>query len=190
MVKRLKIILRVCTFLLFVLVLFGCTTKETAPTETQPSNKISNAEYIVLNMIVDSLYHSPADSVLVLQDSTSSGTYGNNLDSALTNILQYVQQHISALSAETIQDFKSKNLTRTFIQNPLSVHPACVLSSKTQRIYPSISVSRVGFRSDGSQALAYVGNMNAPLAGEGCYFVLSWERGSWIIIGSVLIWIS
>ena len=167
---------------------FGSCGESTAP--TQSSGEITNTEYTVLATIVDSLYHYSLDSVLVLIDSTSSGADGYNEDNSLTNILQYVKQHISTLKLETMQDFKSKNLTHVYIRNPVGIHPACVLSSKAHQLYPRIQVSRVGFSTNGLQALAYVGRVDAPLAGAGCYHVLSKERGKWIITGIVMIWIS
>jgi hypothetical protein len=165
----------------------GCST---APTQPPHSDEITNAEYTVLATIIEPQFSSPADSVLVLVDSTSSGTSGSNLDSMLTIALQYVNQQVPTLGLETMKDFKSKNLTHTSIQNPLSISPACVLSSKTHQSYPIIEVSRVGFSTNGQQALAYVGSTHAPLAGEGSYYVLSKENGKWVIVGTVLDWIS
>jgi hypothetical protein len=167
---------------------FGGCGESTAP--TQSSDDITNSEYIVLATIVDSLYHYSSDSVLILIDSTCTGIDGYNLDSSLTVTLQYVHQYISTLKSETMQDFKAKNLTSVYIQNPLRIHPACVLSCKIQEHYPIIEVSRVGFSIDGLQALAYVGRTAAPLAGAGYYHVLSKEHGKWIIIGTVVIWIA
>ena len=181
---------RIYILILVVLILFGCSEENTTPTEPQSTDKISDAEYTVLRTIIDSLYYFTTDSQLVLRDSTTSGLYSYNLDSALTSTLQYVHDHINTLKAETMQDFKFKNLMRTYIQSPLKVHPACVLSSQAHKGGPSIEISRVGFSADGKQAVAYVGRMDEPLAGTGCYHVLSQEKGKWIIIGIVMIWIS
>ena len=176
--------------ILFIFVLFGCSKEYTAPTEYQSTDKISDAEYTVLRTIIDSLYYFLTDSQLVLRDSTTSGLDSDNLDSALTDILQHVQGHINALKVETMENFKFKNLTNTYIQSPVRVHPACVLSSQAHYPFPSIEVSRVGFSPDGKQAVAYIGCVSAPLVGSGCYHVLSQEQGKWIIIGIVMIWIS
>jgi hypothetical protein len=170
-----------------ILVMVGCSTE---PTQPQPSSEITNAEFTVLATIVSTLHVSSSDSVLVLIDSTWSGASDYNLDSNLTNTLQYVNQNIPTLKPETMQDYKSKNLTHTYIQNPLSIHPACVLSSKAHQSYPMIEVSRVGFSTDGQQALAYVGSTLGPLAGMGSFYVLSKENGTWVIVGVVLAWIS
>ena len=176
--------------ILFVLILFGCSNKSISPTESQSIDEISAAEYTVLQTIIDSLYFFHTDSLLVLRDSTTTGLYSYNLDSAITSNLQYVQKHINSLNVKTMEDFKFKNLTHTYIQNPVKVHPACVHPNQAHIGYPSIEVSRVGFSSDGKQAIAYVGRTDAPLAGSGCYHVLSQDQGKWVIIGVVMIWIS
>ena len=181
---------RICIPILVFLTLLGCSNKNTAPTESQSINEISDAEYAVLHTIIDSLYFFHTDSLLVLRDSTTTGLYFSNLDSAITNSLQYVQRHVNSLKAETMEDYKFKNLTHMYIQNPAKVHPACVLSNQALIGYPSIEVSRVGFSSDGKQAIAYVGRTDAPLAGFGCYHILSQNQGKWVIIGIVMLWIS
>ncbi len=76
--------------ILVVLILFGCSNKTTSPTESQSIDEISAAEYTVLQIIINSLYFFPTDSLLVLRDSTTTGLYSYNLDSAITSNLQYV----------------------------------------------------------------------------------------------------
>jgi hypothetical protein len=116
--------------------------------------------------------------------------FSNDVDSALTDILQRIGQHITALKTETILDFKAKNLTRFCVVNPTSIDPRCVRSSATTAAYPMLSVSRVGFSADGQQALAYVGCVYAPLVGSGAYYVLSRQDRKWNIIAGEMIWIS
>jgi hypothetical protein len=177
-------------FFLIALVLFGCS-KENTTTPEESSDKISSIEYAVLRTLIDSMYYSSTDSKLVLRDSTTSGLDFYNLDSALTFTLQNVQEHFNILNVETMQDFKSKNLTKTNIQNPSNVHPSCVFPGQSDKIgTPLIEVSRVGFSSDCKQAIAYIGRMDAPLNGHGYYHILSQEQGKWIIIGRIMIWIS
>jgi len=183
-------VLRIYIPIFVFLILFGCSNKDISPTESQSIDEISNAEYTVLQTIIDSLYFYHTDSILVLSDSTTTGLYSYNLDSAISSNLQYVQKHINSLKVETMEDFKSKNLTHTYIQSPVKVHPACVHPNQAHTGYPYIEVSRVGFSSDGKQAIAYIGRTGAPLSGSGCYHVLSQEKGKWVIIGVVLIWIS
>jgi hypothetical protein len=167
----------------------GCT-KDESVVSTEPADAITSAEYEVLAAIVDSVIIRPSSPTLVVYDSTSCGMFTRNVDSTLTATLQYVRQHITTLKAETMVDFKAKNLTRVCVVNPTDIDPRCVRSSASTVAYPVLSVSRVGISTDGKQALAYAGCVYAPLAGSGAYYVLSRQDGRWKIIGGVMIWIS
>jgi hypothetical protein len=179
---------RLILSIIIALVFTGCSRDETtAPIQPQTSDDLTNAEYTVLATITDSLHSYHTVSKLFLWDSTNSGINFYDSDSTL---FQYLQQNVSTLRTETLQDFTSKNLVHTYIQNPTKIHPACVYSSTAPGSFPWMSVSRVGFSSDGQQALAYVGRIDAPLAGAGCIYVLSQKNGRWVIDGIVIIWIS
>ncbi len=167
----------------------GCSGHQ--PVEpTEPSDIITSAEYAVLAAIVDSVVFVPSNSVLILRDSTRPGISSYDIDSALTSTLQYVARDIAVLKAETMLDFKAKNLTHFYIDSPTDIDPRCVRSSTSSAVYPMLEVSRVGFSVDGRQALAYVGYTYAKLAGSGIYYVLSWQDAKWKISGAAMIWIS
>ena len=180
---------RAVLFLLLIILLPGCP-QYLGVAPSQPAGEMTDAGYAVLSSLVDSVIVHPSDSMLVLRDSTTSGLFQHDLDSELTRVLLRVSQEIPSLKTETMQDFKSKNLTHTYIQDPLKIHPRCVRSSSTTRSFPMLEVSRVGFSSDGQQSLAYVGHSGAPLSGYGAYYVLSRQGGRWMMIGSYMIWIS
>ena len=108
----------------------------------------------------------------------------------LNSTLEYVQQNIPALNNETSNDFKLKNQSKTHIKNPLNINMKCVLLSEAQTFFPLLEVSRVGFNSDTTQALVYVGRTDVPLAGGGYYHVLRRRYNKWKIIGIVMTWIS
>ncbi len=50
--------------------------------------------------------------------------------------------------------------------------------------------SRVGFNSDLTQALVYVGNQSDWLAGAGYYVLLVKEGGTWVVRNRIMVWIS
>jgi hypothetical protein len=175
---------------LFLLLAFsGCSNSE-ALAPLQPPDEIPSREYAVLAAVVDSLLVHLSDTTLIVRDSTTSGIFSYDLDTALANTLLLVQQSSTALKEETMRDFKTKNLIHTYIQDPSRIHPRCVRASTAGLSYPIFDVGRVGFSGDGQQALAYVGFSSAPLAGSGHYYVLSQHYGRWIIIGQYMIWIS
>jgi hypothetical protein len=48
----------------------------------------------------------------------------------LTSILEFVKENIPALENETSRDFKLKNLSKTYIENPLNINAKCILASE------------------------------------------------------------
>lgn len=154
-----------------------------------PYGNMTNADYAVLATVVGPLVSRPSDSVIVLQDSTQLGIFSHYDEDALDQVLLYLGQNIPALQDETMQDFKNKNLNPTYIGYPSKVHPACVRSGSTTRLFPWLSVGRVGFSLDGQQALAYVGYRGTPLGGYGFYSVLSRHEGLWTVIATRTAWI-
>jgi hypothetical protein len=183
--------IRVALVLLLFSLFSGCL-QDLGMAPMQPSAQLTDAEYAVLAALVDSVIMSPADSTLILRDSTTPGLFQQpaELDSALTRMLLRVGQEVPGLKAETMQDFKAKNLFHTYILNPPKIHPGCIRSSSTTRFFPMLEVSRVGLSADGQQALAYVGHAPAPLAGYGACYVLSRQAGRWTIVGGLMMWIS
>lgn len=181
--------MRTALSLAVALSLLGCLN-DLGVTPTQSSSEMPDAEYAVLAAIIDSVIARPSDSLFVLGDSTRSGIFEYDHEGALTRVLSHMSQHVPALTAETMQDFTTKNLTSTYILEPQKIHPKCVRSGSTTRTFPMLEVSRVGFSADGQQALAYVGHSDMPLSGGGIYYVLSRPGGKWTILGSLMIWIS
>jgi hypothetical protein len=179
---------QILTTVVLVLLITGCSKDEpTAPPQSLTS--FTTNEYAVLGILVDSLLSQSSIAVLVVDDSTDNGVF-SSADTMLAHILQYVSQHVPALTAETMADFQAKNIRRTYVDAPMKIHPAAVRASETDTVWPSCQVSRVGFSSDGKQALVYVGIVWAPLAGAGTYYVLSYVEGKWMRIGSIMVWIS
>lgn len=180
---------RLLICIILMLTSWSCT-RDFGVQTNEPSASVTEAEYVVLAAIVDSIVSPKSPAALILDDSTTSGLFSNDADSALTKMLQYVGQHMSTLKSETILDFKSKNLIRYRLVTPAGIDPRCVRRSESNAIYPSISVSRVGFSSDNQQALAYVGIVDAPLAGWGSAYLLARQDERWKIVAEVMMWIS
>jgi hypothetical protein len=164
----------------------GCSKEITGP--GQPSPTITADEYVALAALMDTLLGQTTAPTIALEDST--GVFSRPTDSLLTLQLQYVSQHLTTLTPETMLDFRLKNITPAYIDSPKIIHRAFVRSSETDIVFPSCTVSRVGFSSDGGQALVYAGFGWSPRAGGGDFYLLSRVQGAWVISGSVIIWIS
>ncbi len=178
------------TALVLALALFGCSKTETTapPQETQMT--MTTDEYAVLSALMDSLLGGYSVPAIILEDSTQTGIFAEPTDSALSQTLRYVGEHLVSLKTETIDDFKGKNLHHAYIDSPRTVHPAFVRASEGNFTFPSCAVSRVGFSPDRGQALVYAGIVWAPLAGGGSYYVMVRVQNRWVIYESVMVWIS
>ncbi len=180
---------RISVFVVALVLFSGCDKKE-ATGPVQPSPSFTADEYIVLAALMDSLVTPDSVPLMVVEDSTSGGTFSNTADSALARLLRDVGQQLTQLKSETSANFVAKNLTRSYVDAPKSIHPAFVRRSETSQEFPSCQVSRVGLSSDGQQALVYAGFAWATLAGHGSFYLLSRVQGGWIISDSIMIWIS
>src|SRR4030042_949524 len=115
-------IIRLAPLALLLMMTLACS-KDRQVLEPEPSNEITASEFSVLGAIVDSVIIGPSSKEFIVSDSTSCGMFSNNVDSALTSILQRIGQRITALQAETMLDFTTKNLNRFLIPNPEDINP-------------------------------------------------------------------
>jgi hypothetical protein len=150
---------------------------------------MDHEEYTILSVILDSLYSHKQSSEIYVADSTSAMGFGNSTSEELDQRIVYIQEKIENVNPSTLQDFKYKNLKPSRINNHFNAHLPCVISDKS-KIYGKVTMSRVGFNRNHTQACAYAGILYAPLAGAGSYYILSYTRGSWKITNSLLAWIS
>ena len=194
------------SLLLSMFLAFACSKKENTTLTAPPSSEaISTAEYAVLSAVVDSLYLHDASAMVVVHDSTNWGTFMYNRDSGMTLIFRDLAKIVPSVKDETMQDYRMKNESSYYVNTPKNINPACILYSaawqdsiwnwqKFYQMYPNalglMTIGRVGFSSDGQQALAYVGLVEGRTSGAGFYHVLSFENSKWRIIGSIMIWIS
>jgi hypothetical protein len=150
---------------------------------------ISHEEYQVLSVIMDSLFSHQRSGEIYVADSTSAMGFGNASSEELDQRIKYIQEKIENVNSSTLQDFKYKNLRLSKIYNHFNTALPCVISDRSH-IYGKVTLSRVGFNRDHTQACAYAGILWAPLAGAGSYYILSYTRGKWRIVNSLLAWIS
>ena len=53
-----------------------------------------------------------------------------------------------------------------------------------------MTLSRVGFNQDQTQALVYIGNQEGPLSGAGYIVLLNKQFGNWELKQKIMVWIS
>ncbi len=195
------------SLLVFALsILFLGCTQFSRPVEVTPTPNVDE-EYTVYSALIEDLFiRHPRElvdtpsSIIVIREQT--GLYDNQELIALD--LQSLDQR-PGVEAETAEDFKTKNSSSHklraafnlslpyFLLSPQefdAVHGVFGLRKKYPGAQGIMTLSRVGFNANRTQAFVYVGNQVASLAGAGYYVILGKVNGIWEIQKEDVIWIS
>lgn len=192
---------------LVALLLSACTTlsSETAtprPTIT-PTPDATFEEELVYKALMEANY--PFD-LLVIMDTTQTDIIGLASDETY----QFVKENMTRLSADTLDDFKSKNVGSDLLKASMVLGTRYLLFTEKDKQelfqinqsgwdvfynrYPEapgiMTLSRVGFNSKVDQALVYLGIQSHWLAGSGYYYLLNKVDGEWVIDQQVMTWVS
>jgi len=171
-----------------LLVLTGCVNRKT-PMEPD-SVYGTEEEYAVYRTLFADTGFYRADTI-ALMDSTQAWDF-LGMDAPWKG-------RMSRLSDETLQHYLSVNRSRVSLKCVDCPGKTCVLISSEkmgfwERLVPDaegvVTVSRVGFNRQGTQALVYWSIYWAPLAAFGSVILLEKESGLWTVRQDLTIWIS
>ena len=194
-------------FLIVCLILVSCSDGNN---NLEPFVITSEAEYAVYRAVIEEIYIHDERKLIVIKNQTSFNP--NYIIGA------FESPDILSVSAETLDSFQKRNQQPQAIdckQLALSV-PCKVLDKKAldeiftdedeqstaisdnwDRFYEEYSgaggiaeVSKVGFNTEGNEALIYVGRQVYDLAGAGFHVLLVRKDGTWIIHSKEMTWIS
>lgn len=176
--KSLKIILG---FLFLPLILISCDSVE--PKDSKTLDKYgSDTDYVIYSVVLDSV--KLLDKKLVLMDSTqfeSTVSFNNN----------YYKTNLPEAEDETFNNYISRNQTNVKLEKIEGVNS--VYYSEVENPFQNgtiVSLSKVGYNENKTQAILTIGITYAPLAGYGSLFLLKFENGKWKVVGSIMTWIS
>jgi len=183
--------------LLLLVLLVACRVAPTpGPAE------IEAEEYAVYAALIEAEY-LPGPGLIVLENRTEAG-----MDQDLERMLERINEKMPGIAAETLGSFRLRNAETVTLTNRLSLSVPYVLIDEQEmkeifaeggwdlfyERYPHsqgvMSLSRVGFNSDLTQALVYVGNWSHWVVGAGYYVLLAKERSVWVVRDKVMVWIS
>jgi hypothetical protein len=182
----------------------GCAPASTAlPTPTAPD--IEAEEEAVYAALFDEIYGEP--QMLVLAAETETGAMSvENTDSTL----EYILSQMGEVDEATVGSFRVRNDAAYPLRPDMDLGLPYVLLTRSQfneifdvntsgwdvfyTRYPNspglTSVSRVGFNTDFTQALVYIGTQSHWLAGSGFYVLLEKTGDGWQVEQHVMTWIS
>jgi hypothetical protein len=163
-------------------------------------------EYVVYNALLKEMFIGKETKQLVVEKYTAVSDYSNGDPGQMLEML-------SPLSKETTEDFKTKNeqpyelsdrfnlkvkinflgkneLEQLFRRRDEKYDGWKIFRQKYRTAGAIVTLSRVGFNADKSQALIFVGYQCDWLCGEGNYILLIKKEGEWKIEKKSMTWVS
>lgn len=155
----------------------------------------------VYTALIEAFY--PSDLLIIMEK-----TQTDVVDPATEEIYQRIEDTLLDLSAETLDDFKSRNDSSYPLKASMILETRYLLLSEKDRQdlfrinqsgwdvfynrYPEapgiLTLSRVGFNERLDQALVYLGIQSHWLAGSGTFYLLNKVDGEWVIEQQVMTW--
>jgi hypothetical protein len=189
--------------ILMLAILAACTASPT-PEPTAGPGEVDVEEQAVYAAALENLYAAPA-YVLLSTSATDPVGVENT-----AGTLAYVLDNLPGVDETTVQDFSARNSQETPIETGMQIGAPYTLLTRQEMsdlfsenqngwdvFYaqhadtPGItSLSRVGFNTDLTQALVYVGTQSHWLSGTGYYLLLEKVDGLWSVVRGVMTWIS
>lgn len=187
-------------FTIALMTLLMITASGQARPPAGPAQRATD-EYAVYTASLEELYRG--DGLLVIRTPTDIAH--------LQNATAQIGTNIPRLDAVTLDDFQVINQQEYPLSNRFDLHTTYMLVSQAQlqtvfgrnfeqgwkdfyKIYPSaqgiITLSRVGFNSELTQALVYLGATGDAESGSGTYIFLTKTNGAWTVQHQLGAWIT
>lgn len=170
--KQLKLLL------VFLIVFSACSEQVVEPMRIRPTN-----DYLIYEKVLEKLI-SDQNAIIVLDDST----HGES--SVYANPERFIEG-LSGLSAETLENYMSVNQEKIKLKNIPNIDFVFASeydNSSNRSVY--VSVSRVGYNKQKTQAVVTIDVLYAPMVEAGAIMVLVNEGYEWKIQKTMMTWIS
>jgi hypothetical protein len=204
MVERLKHVLALLALAIFGTALTSCNASPTT-LPTPAMAELEAEEQAVYSALFDGIYGEPQMYVLISETSTDIGGVENT-----SSTLDHVLPQMTGVDEETVASFRVRNDAAYPVRPDMNLGLPYVLLTHDEMNqifdintsgwdvfytrYPNspglTTVSRIGFNTNLSQALVYVGTQSHWLAGAGYYVLLKKVDGVWTIDQQIMTWIS
>ena len=140
----------------------------------------------IYRIVLDSQYTgNPTPITVILNDSTVNQIMSPDSYDNLVN-------HISGLEQETVENYRIKNETRVGLGSIPGVDYIIFKSQVEEKPEgsPDVTLSRIGYNYEKTQAILTYSEVWAPLAGHGLLFFLVRDNETWKISKTLMMWIS
>jgi hypothetical protein len=173
-----------------------------ASTQSSPDPE----EYAVYGALLKDMFIGKETKRLIVEQDTAVGDYSDSDPASLL-------ERLTPLTRETVEDFRARNAQPSELSDKFGLEVTINFISKDEikkifekrddkydgweafrKKYPGagsiITLSRVGFSQDKSQALIFVGYQCDWLCGQGNYILLTKKGGDWKVEKKSMTWIS
>lgn len=205
--------------LVLLSVLVGLTSCNRGHAPAGPKGEISTEEYEVLASWIDAKFTgkeqvSRGVSKIVIFNTTSGDPHllweDNGRPVPWEREAESLRKQEPALQKTTTDGFGNVNVQQAFLRRSVRCALDCVVIDSAQlesifkkdggdwlayhKQFPGspglLTFSRVGFSTDGAQALFYVSSNCGGLCGGGYYVVMGRHNGRWAIEKEINVWVS
>ncbi len=169
---KIKIILPV-----LILLASGCADNTVGPEEYGEGD-----DYAIYKIVINSVI--PENNLLiVLNDSTGCQRYDSSY-------VQYFLKQIPEMNAETINNLVAVNIQKVKLKKIPGINSIFGSEFDVRRNKVFVTLSRVGYNNNVTQAVITIAAVYGPLAGTGTLVYLERIGNEWIIKRKILVWIS
>lgn len=189
-----------------------------APTKTQlPSIDAQGEDYLIYSIVLDQMFAKSNTQRIVIGDYTMMSF--PPIMMGMTSFGDPLKGIRQTICKDTLADYDEKRKLPVHLESKFLTGIPVVLISEAERnrifginqegekqtaardgmqelrrLYPNsqgfMSLSRVGFNKDATQAIVYLGNVCGGLCGSGQFFLLAKDNGKWKIKLSSMAWVS
>jgi len=170
------------TLLFFVLIQTSCDSVE--PNDSNRSRDYgTGTDYLIYSAVLKTI-QTQDDEIIVISDSTQ-------YESFISTNIEYFLNNLPDTEEETLNNYISQNQTKIQlkgIENINFLFQSEYISSVKNDVH--VTLPRIGYNENNTQAILTMGVLYAPLAGSGSLILLEFENGVWIIKNSIMTCIS
>jgi len=172
----------VLMFVIVILILTSCDSVE--PNDSVRSSRYGTGnDYSIYSVVLETIQLQD-DAILVLSDSTQ-------YESFINENIEYFLDNIPNAEEETFYNYISQNQTKAQLKRIYNIKFLFQSEySTSNKNAVHVTISKIGYNKNSTQAILTIGVIYAPLAGSGSLVFLEKENGIWKIKESIMTWIS